>query len=222
MSTSQAVRAQDSVGPAFTSMSKLNGIVGLSAYLEDFNSLMNKVDAREVDAFIAAVTEAYVQGKFVFVIGNGGSGANASHLCEDLGKGTLNHFDNQKRLKIMSLTDNTPYILAWGNDVSYESVFVEQLKNFAEPGALLIAISGSGNSPNIIAAIEWANAHGMKTIGVTGYDGGKLRKVAQQPLHVPSFNMGAVEAAHSVIFHYALDVLYQQFKKLALPSPTAK
>jgi D-sedoheptulose 7-phosphate isomerase len=188
---------------------------GLDHYLADFTQLLKKVDPKQVQTMVDLLTEAYVNDKYVFIIGNGGSGANASHLCEDLGKGTLHDFEKQKRLKVMSLTDNTPYILAWGNDTSYDRVFVEQLKNFAEPGALLISISGSGNSPNVLKTVEYANAHGMKTLGVTGYDGGKLKKLAQHNVHVPSFNMGAVESVHSVLFHYLLDTLYEKFKTIA-------
>jgi D-sedoheptulose 7-phosphate isomerase len=188
---------------------------GLDHYLTDFTELLKKVDPKQVQTMVDLLTEAYVHDKYVFIIGNGGSGANASHLCEDLGKGTLHDFEKQKRLKVMSLTDNTPYILAWGNDTSYDRVFVEQLKNFAEPGALLIAISGSGNSPNVLKAIEYANGHGMKTLGVTGYDGGRLQKLAQHNVHVPSYNMGAVESVHSVLFHYLLDTLYEKFKTIA-------
>jgi D-sedoheptulose 7-phosphate isomerase len=188
---------------------------GLDHYLTDFAGLLKKVDPKQVQTMVDLLTEAYVNEKYVFIIGNGGSGANASHLCEDLGKGTLHDFEKQKRLKVMSLTDNTPYILAWGNDTSYDRVFVEQLKNFAEPGALLISISGSGNSPNVLKAVEYANAHGMKTLGVTGYDGGKLQKLAQHNVHVPSYNMGAVESVHSVLFHYLLDTLYEKFKTIA-------
>jgi len=186
--------------------------MSLSEYLQDFNTLLGKVDKTEVENLVTAIEEAYKQGKFVFIIGNGGSGANASHFCEDLGKGTLSDFENQKRLKVLSLTDNTPYILAWGNDTSYERVFIEQLKNFAEPGALLIAISGSGNSPNILRAVEYANENGMKTFGFTGFDGGQLRKIEQQGIHVPSHNMGAVESVHLVLFHWVLDTLNARFK----------
>src|SRR5207245_9014145 len=129
------------------------------------------------------------EGKFVFVIGNGGSGSNASHLCEDLGKCTLRRedFDNdrKKRLKILSLTDNTPYILAWANDEGFDRVFIEQLKNLGSPGDLLVAISGSGNSPNILRAVDWANRNGLKTIGCTGFDGGTHKTLATDVLHVP-------------------------------------
>lgn len=184
-------------------------------YLQDFSALLNKIDFLEVETLVNLLTDAYRNDRFVFIIGNGGSGANASHLCQDLGKGTLHNFDKQKRFKVMSLTDNVPYILAYGNDLGYDRIFVEQLKNFARPGAVLIAISGSGNSPNILKAVEWANANGLKTVGITGYDGGKLKQICYRSLHVPSFNMGVVEAVHAVIFHYLLDTLYERFKAVA-------
>ncbi len=189
--------------------------MNLNTYLDDFCTLLKEVNPAEADALVDAIEDAYNRDAFVFVIGNGGSGANASHICEDLGKGTLSDFENQKRLKVMSLTDNTPYILAWANDTSYDRIFVEQLKNFAQPGALLIAISGSGNSPNVVKAVEYANQHGMKTFGMTGYDGGELRRIAHNSLHVSSFNMGVVESVHAVVFHYILDTLCERFKTAA-------
>ncbi|HZE99360.1 MAG TPA: SIS domain-containing protein [Planctomycetota bacterium] len=194
---------------------------GVDHYVGDFIKLLGQVDRPQVQKMVDLVTECYILEKTVFIIGNGGSGANASHLCEDLGKGTLHDFEKQRRLKVMSLTDNTPYILAWGNDTAYDRIFVEQLKNFVEKDALLIAISGSGNSPNVISAIEYANTHGMKTLGVTGYDGGKLKKMAHHNVHVPSWNMGMVESVHSTLFHYLLDICYHKFKALKLATPVA-
>ena len=183
----------------------------VTAYIRDLIELLHQVDLKEVQALVDALVDAYRNDRFVFVIGNGGSAANASHLCEDLGKGTLSDFEGQKRLKIMSLTDNVPYIMAWANDEGYERVFVEQLKNFAEPGALLIAISGSGNSANVLLAVEYANDHGMRTFALTGFDGGRLKQIAHDGLHVRSDNMGAVEAVHGVIFHYLMDALQIEF-----------
>lgn len=180
-------------------------------YCEEFEALMNTVTDAEVEPLVHAIEDAYREGKTVFIAGNGGSGANASHLCEDLGKGTLSDFELQKRLRVISLTDNTPYILAWGNDTSFDRVFVEQLKNLANPGDLLIAISGSGNSPNVLRAVEYANQAGLKTFGVSGYDGGALLKIAQENLHVKSFDMGMVEAVHGVVFHYLPDILKRRF-----------
>ena len=150
----------------------------------------------------------------VFVCGNGGSGSNASHFCEDIGKGSLRREDfeddTKKRIRILSLTDNTPYILAWGNDEGFDRIFVEQLKNLAEPGDLLVAISGSGNSPNILKAVEWSNAHGMKTYGCTGFTGGKLRGLAQHGLHVPLDDMGIVETVHLAAFHWVVDDMHRR------------
>jgi D-sedoheptulose 7-phosphate isomerase len=183
-------------------------MLSVTEYFEGLSALLDRVDPREVQALLDAILDAYHNERFVFIVGNGGSAANASHLCEDLGKGTLHDFEGQKRLKVMSLTDNVPYILAWANDEGYERIFVEQLKNFAQPGALLIAISGSGNSANVLRAVEYANAHGMVTFGMTGYDGGQLKQIAQACLHVPSYNMGAVEAVHGVVLHYLVEALY--------------
>jgi D-sedoheptulose 7-phosphate isomerase len=175
---------------------------------------MMRVDPAEIKALADAMYACYERGRFIFVIGNGGSGSNASHFCEDIGKGTLRRedFDNdqKKRVRILSLTDNTPYILAWGNDEGFERVFVEQLKNLASPGDLLIAISGSGNSPNILRAVEWANAHDLKTFGCTGFSGGKLRTLAHHNFHVPLDDMGIVESIHLTAFHWIVDDLHRR------------
>src|SRR6478735_8500018 len=119
-------------------------------------------------------------------------------------------YDSKKRDRILSLTDNTPYILAWGNDEGFDRVFVEQLKNLASPGDLLVAISGSGNSPNILRAVAWANEHGLTTFGCTGFSGGKLRTLAHHNLHVPLEDMGIVESIHLTAFHWVLDDLYRR------------
>ena len=111
---------------------------------------------------------------------------------------------------MLSLTDNTPYILAWGNDEGFERVFVEQLKNLARPGDLLIAISGSGNSPNVLLAVDWANRNGLKTFGCTGFSGGKLRALAKHGLHVPLDDMGIVESLHLTAFHWVVDDMYRR------------
>jgi D-sedoheptulose 7-phosphate isomerase len=179
-----------------------------AAFLERVGRELARVDPREVQALGDAVLDAYHRRALVFVIGNGGSGSNASHFCEDAGKCTIRRedFDNdaKPRLRILSLTDCTPYITAWANDEGYERVFAEQLKNLASPGDLLIAISGSGNSPNILRAVEWANRNGLKTFGLTGYAGGKLRPLAHQNLHVPLDDMGVVETIHLAVFHWVV------------------
>jgi len=180
-------------------------------YRERFKRILDSIDPKEVSGLLELLVRAREEGRWVFIVGNGGSAANASHACEDLIKGTLSDFENQKRLKIMSLTDNTPALLAWANDEGYDRVFVEQLKTFASPGDLLIAISGSGNSPNVLAAVDWAEKNGLTTVGLTGFDGGKLKRAARAGVHVPIEDMGAAEAAHDVIFHYLVAALYERF-----------
>src|ERR1700681_2672512 len=175
-------------------------------FLDRVGAELKKLDPAQVQALADAVFACYEKRATVFLIGNGGSGSNASHFCEDLGKGTLRRedFDNDRkaRLRVVSLTDNTPYILAWGNDEGFERVFVEQLKNLASPGDLLIAISGSGNSPNVLRAVDWAHRNGVRTFGCTGYAGGKLKSLAQHNLHVPLDDMGIVESIHLTAFHW--------------------
>lgn len=190
----------------------LGATLNARSFLERVGQELLRVDTRQIQSLADAIHECYEKGKFVFICGNGGSGSNASHFCEDLGKSTLKRedFENdaKKRLKVLSLTDNTPYILAWGNDEGFDRIFVEQLKNLAGPGDLLIAISGSGNSPNVLKAVDWANRHGLKTIGCTGFSGGKLKTLAQGNLHVPLDDMGIVESIHLTVFHWVLDHLY--------------
>jgi D-sedoheptulose 7-phosphate isomerase len=184
------------------------------SFLERVAQELSRVDPTQVRQLADLIYDCYQDGRFVFLAGNGGSGSNASHFCEDLGKGTLRREDfendSKKRLKVLSLTDNTPYILAWGNDEGFDRVFVEQLKNLASPGDLLIAISGSGNSPNVLRAVDWANRHGLTTIGCTGFSGGKLRTLARYNLHVPLDDMGIVESIHLTAFHWVVDDLHRR------------
>ncbi len=186
----------------------------VSPFLQRVSQELARINPAEVRALADAIFDCYQHRRTVYVIGNGGSGSNASHFCEDLGKCTLTRedFDNdaKKRLRILSLTDNTPYILAWANDEGFDRVFVEQLKNLANPADLLIAISGSGNSPNILRAVEWANRHDLRTFGCTGFTGGKLRTLAQQSLHVPLDDMGIVESIHLTAFHWVVDNLHRR------------
>jgi D-sedoheptulose 7-phosphate isomerase len=183
-------------------------------FLERVGQELLRVEPAEIKRLADLMHDCYERGRFIFVCGNGGSGSNASHFCEDIGKGTLRRedFDNdkKKRVRIVSLTDNTPYILAWGNDEGFERIFVEQLKNLASPGDLLIAISGSGNSPNILRAVEWANRHGLTTFGCTGFSGGKLHTLAHHNFHVPLDDMGIVESIHLTAFHWVVDNLHKR------------
>ena len=193
-------------------------------YLARIAEVQGGLNLKETEALADAVHGAYERGNFVFICGNGGSGSNASHLCEDLGKSSLTRDkftdDSVKRLKVLSLTDNTPYILAWGNDEGFDRIFVEQLKNLAGPGDVLIAISGSGNSENVLQAVAWANKRGMETFGVTGFTGGKLRFLAGNNVHVPCDDMGVVECVHLQLFHWVLDDLHGRINEVGRYAPT--
>lgn len=191
-----------------------------AAFLDRIAAELSRVEPREVQALADAIWRTFLERRFIFVIGNGGSGSNASHFCEDVGKCTIPTADYDRdtpRIRILSLTDNTPYILAWANDAGFDRVFAEQLKNLAGPGDLLIAISGSGNSPNILRAVDWANSHQLHTFGCTGYSGGKLRTLAQQNLHVPIDDMGIVESIHLTAFHWVVGDLTRRMRDTPTP-----
>lgn len=173
-------------------------------YVEYLSKFVNSVDENEIEVLINLLFDAYKTGKMVFVIGNGGSAANASHFAQDLAKGTRVNLEQKKRIKALSLTDNLPFVTALGNDDGYNTIFEQQLRTFANPGDILLAISGSGNSPNVIRAIEWANKNGLETIGITGFNGGKLKTINRYSVNVPLNDMCTSESIHSIIFHYVI------------------
>jgi D-sedoheptulose 7-phosphate isomerase len=182
-------------------------IASFSSYVDEVFETYKKIDQDGIRSLIDLFWNGYDSGNMLFLFGNGGSGAAASHFCEDIGKGTLVDLERTKRFKALSLTDNLPYILAWANDHGYETIFEQQLRNFAKPMDIAVGISGSGNSENVIRAIEYANRINMKTVGFTGYDGGRLGKMASLNIHVPSFDMGIVESIHASIMHYVVQAL---------------
>ena len=190
----------------------LGATLDTAAYLERLRTEIGRIDESGLTRWADLLFEAWRDQKFVFIFGNGGSGTTATHMCEDLGKSTLREADlrdeSKKRLKVMSLTDNAGWILAVGNDVGYDQIFVQQLMNYGGPGDLVIAISGSGNSPNVLSAVDWANRHGLKTFGLTGFDGGKLRQMQQDGLHVALTDMGMVESIHLCLFHWVLNDVF--------------
>ncbi len=168
-------------------------------YLAELRKAIETVDLSLVSKAIGWFEEARAAGRHIFACGNGGSAATASHLATDLVKGAS--YGCESRFRIMALTDSMPTVTAYANDVHYESVFVEQLKNFAEPGDLVVGISGSGNSPNVLRAIEYANSAGCRTLALTGRDGGKLGRLAQLNIQVREPHMGRIEDAHMIVCH---------------------
>ena len=178
-------------------------------YLERVGGLLDGL-ARPADRFVEALWGAFEAGATVFLAGNGGSAAAASHFGQDLAKGTLADMQSSRRFRVIPLTDNVGYITALANDEGYESIFEQQLRNLGRAGDLLVAISGSGNSPNVLRAVDYARSIGMRTVGVTGYDGGKLRRGADLSVHVPVWDMGMAEALHGVLFHLAMSRLRER------------
>jgi D-sedoheptulose 7-phosphate isomerase len=168
-------------------------------YLEELANVLRKVDPQAIGKAIEWLREARDAGKTIYSCGNGGSALIASQMVVDIVKGAS--YGHPKRFKMIGLTDPSGTILAYANDVSYDVVFEEQLKNFAEEGDILIAISGSGNSPNVLKAVEYANKIGCRTIGLTTDAGGKLRTLAQLPLVVPTNHMGRLEDSFFAITH---------------------
>jgi D-sedoheptulose 7-phosphate isomerase len=173
------------------------------SYLRDYKreslKTMDLISEEEVGVLISSLQRARENGRQVFVCGNGGSASTASHFSNDLGKGAS--LQGGKRFRVISLTDNIPWITALANDLDYGQVFVEQLKNFAGAGDVLLAISGSGNSENVLQAVRWANENGVESIGLTGRPGGELGRLAQKVVFVESSHMGRIEEGHFLIQH---------------------
>lgn len=177
----------------------------VEAYFDQLKATMDKISRNEISTLLNLLVDALEAGRTVFTLGNGGSAATASHLAVDFNKGLS--YGKARRFRFLCLSDNLPTLTAYANDVSYEDVFVEPLKNFLEAGDLLIAISGSGNSRNVLKAVEYANEHGAITVGLTGYDGGLLRKTARYGVHIPIRDMQVTEDLHMVLDHLAYAVL---------------
>jgi D-sedoheptulose 7-phosphate isomerase len=168
-------------------------------YRADLLKAIESIDLDRVSQAIEWFKLTRDANRHIFVCGNGGSAATASHFACDIVKGAS--FNRSSRFRIMALTDQVPTVTAYANDVSYDAVFVEQLKNFAEPGDLFVAISGSGNSPNVLSAMDYANSVGCRTIALTGGDGGKLGPKAQLNIQVPVSHMGRIEDVHMNVCH---------------------
>lgn len=171
----------------------------LNTYLQQVALVLQQVAQQPLQAIADALWATYERDGSIIVCGNGGSAATASHFAGDLAKWTL--CSGARRLRAFALTDNIPVMTAFANDQSYSEIFVEQLMTHYRPGDLLFAISGSGNSPNVLNAVAWANSRGATTVGITGFDGGHLAHSANIALHVDHHHMPQVEDVHSAICH---------------------
>ena len=183
----------------------------IRGYIEELKSTLDMLPIKVIRQAVEVILESYRKGGTIFVAGNGGSASTASHFACDLGKGTA--VEGKPRLRVISMADNLSLLTAWANDVSYEAIFVDQLKNLMRPGDLLIAISASGNSPNVLRAAEYARQLGCKVIGLTGFGGGKLAKLADIAIVVESDRYGPVEDIHLVLDHIMHRCIYHVLKE---------
>ena len=170
------------------------------AYLTYLRSVLQGVDTGEIGRFVETLLDARKRDATVFFIGNGGSAATASHFANDLAVGTN---DYRNPFRVISLTDNVPIITAIGNDFGYEEIFVRQLRILGRQGDVLVGISASGNSPNVLRAFDYARSSGIKTVAITAFDGGKMKAMADEGIHVPTEpkEYGPAEDAHMVLDH---------------------
>lgn len=170
------------------------------AYIEYLQSVLGRIDTADIGRFVETLLDARRRGATIFFIGNGGSAATSSHFANDLAYGTNEY---KQPFRVISLTDNVPVLTALGNDFGYEEIFIRQLRVLAKQGDVLVGISASGNSPNLIKAFDYALTFGIKTVAITAFDGGKMKTMADECIHVPTEpkEYGPAEDAHMVLDH---------------------
>jgi len=187
--------------------------MNVKEYISALCSSLGAIKENDINEVVDLLETIYDERKTIFLCGNGGSAAAASHMTNDLAKLTI--IKGRTRVRVISLVDNVPLLTAWANDSKYEDCFVEQLKNLYRPGDVLIGISGSGNSENVLKAVKYTNENEGITIGLTGCGGGKLAKLTQKSIVVPCDNMQRVEDIHLVICHMVSTLFAQRLKETA-------
>ena len=183
----------------------------INEYLELEISVLRKLDINCINSVINAINEAYENEQKIYIFGNGGSAATASHFTNDFNKGISEYVD--KKFNFVCLNDNVPTIMAIANDLGYDQIFEFQLKGRLKENDLVIGISGSGNSLNVLKAIEYAKTQNAKTIGITGYSGGKLANIIDLHLNVPIHNMQVTEDVHMIFDHLIMSIFYKTIAK---------
>lgn len=178
---------------------------GIAAYFQRLKSAIDRLSLADINQVMSILEQARDAGKMIFIMGNGGSAATASHYVCDFNKGVS--LNQEKKYKFLCLNDNIPSLMAYANDLTYEDIFVKALSTYFQSGDVVIGISGSGNSINVLRAIEYANQHGGITVGLSGYDGGKLKKMAQYNIHIPMDDMQITEDLHMVLDHCMMKIL---------------
>lgn len=183
----------------------------VDAYFRGLQTVASKLPLQDAERMVDVLMGAFQSQRTVFVFGNGGSAATASHMMCDMNKGTIVAGES-RRLKVLALTDNIPLITAWANDSRYENIFAEQLKNFASPGDIAFAISGSGNSGNVVLGLQAAREAGATTIGLAGYQGGKMKALCDICAVVPSDNMQMIEDMHHALLHAMFTIIKERIE----------
>ncbi|MBM3709388.1 MAG: SIS domain-containing protein [Actinobacteria bacterium] len=185
----------------------------IDSYFDSLNKGLNELSREEIENVVDILLNAWKQEKQIFLIGNGGSASTASHFACDLGKGTLGrNYDDKKRFRVISLTDNVATLTAYGNDLSFEEVFAQQLRNLVSEGDVAIFITGSGNSENILKAIEVANTNKAVTIGFLGFDGGRARQMLDHYILFKDNHYGRVEDSHLILEHLICSIIREKIK----------
>lgn len=181
------------------------------AYIKHLQSVLDRIDRAEISRFISTLLDARRRGSTVFFVGNGGSAATASHFANDLSIGTN---DYERPFRAVSLTDNVAIITAIGNDFGYEDIFVKQLRVLGKKSDVLVGISASGNSANVLKAFRYAQSAGIKTVAITAFDGGKMKTIADEGIHVPTEpkEYGVAEDAHMALDHLAAAYLMRYIR----------
>lgn len=185
-------------------MKNIDKFVEINKYFDLLKRTVDNLDRSEIGKFIDIINEAYDKGANIYVCGNGGSALTASHFACDFNKGVSSELE--KRFRVIPLTDNIATIMAYANDMSYDDIFSEQLKNHLKKDDVVIGISGSGNSPNVLKAIEIAAKNNNITIGLTGFDGGKLRQIVSHSVNVNCNDMQISEDVHMVLCHLIMKI----------------
>lgn len=188
---------------------------GAYKYVQEIKDTLDRLPWEAIEQTIAVLQEARLSDRQVFIMGNGGSAATASHFACDLGKGTL--MPGRPRFRVIALTDNMPLFSALANDFGYERVFVEQLASLVQPSDVVIGVSGSGNSPNVLNAMMLARQVGATTIGMTGFDGGQLKSLVDVCIRVPNYCMEQVEDLHLMLEHLISTELRQAISAREVP-----
>lgn len=193
--------------------------VTVTQYFQRLQSLIARIPCAEIDQIVAVLLRAFEEERTVFVFGNGGSASSASHMVSDMNKGVADPA-RTRRMKVMSLTDNVPLLTACANDHGYETVFSEQLKNFVQPGDVAFAISCSGDSPNVLLALNTAREAGAFTVGLAGFAGGAMKDLCDVCAVIPSDNMQLIEDVHHAVLHSMFTALRERIRTGGLPSLT--